>query len=349
LIADEPTTALDASLQNEIIRLIAKLADGARQDGTRPALLVISHDLMLSKNIADRVIVMPKGEIVESGTVAQVLEQPSHQYTAKLLEASRSMKGASREEPATPTYSFAVKLTDVSKKYIRKHAFGHADAVTALNNITLDVPAGSRFGIVGESGSGKSTLLKIIGGIEQASSGHLEINGSVQMVFQDPFGSLDPHWRIKRSISETIPEQVAKFGRDGRLAVNQEVVSLLADVGLPPDTASAFPHQLSGGQRQRVAIARALAGKPSVLLADEPVTALDATIRTQVLDLLARLQTTRGFTMILVSHDLDVIRKMCDSTAVLHDGIIVEVGPTTQVLDSPQHPYTQSLVTAAKY
>lgn len=230
-----------------------------------------------------------------------------------------------------------------------------ATPVRALRGVSFHVAVGERFGVVGESGSGKSTLVRLICGLDQPTAGTVHFDGHeishrperrlrflrerVQVVFQDPMGSLDPRMRVRDIITEPL---VAQRHRDPAARLTE----LLADVGLPPDAADRFPHQFSGGQRQRISIARALAPRPEMLVADEPVSALDVSVRAQILNLLQDLVERYALTLVFVSHDLTVVRHLCDTTAVMRDGEIVEAGPTARVHDAPRHPYTQELVAA---
>lgn len=213
------------------------------------------------------------------------------------------------------------------------------DVVEALRGVSFTVAAGARFGIVGESGSGKSTLLRLLCGLDRPTSGALRVDGRAQIVFQDPVGSLNPRMRVGDIVCEPLRGMTKSDRRD-------RAAELLEAVGLPPDAARRFPHQFSGGQRQRISIARALAPDPDVLLADEPVSALDVSVRAQVLNLLEDLVTARGLTLVLVSHDLAVVRHVCSQIVVMKDGEIVEAGTTDDVHDNPQHPYTRRLLAA---
>jgi ABC-type glutathione transport system ATPase component len=257
------------------------------------------------------------------------------------------------EQPTTP----AVSVRDVVRVYRRprRSPFAPAPTVTALRGVSLDVARGQRFGIVGESGSGKSTLLRIIAALDRPTAGTVHIDGEditslperrlrglrhrLQLVFQDPMGSLDPRMRVRDIVAEPL---VAL----GHPAHRERVAELLTAVGLSPDAADRYPHQFSGGQRQRISIARALAPRPHILVADEPVSALDVSVRAQVLNLVTDLVDELSLTLVFVSHDLSVIRRVCDSVAVLHDGEMVESGPVEQVYDDPQHDYTRRLVSA---
>ncbi len=251
----------------------------------------------------------------------------------------------------------AVELVDVTRIYHRPRTSVRTAAapVVALDRVSLTIAAGSRFGIVGESGSGKTTLLRLLAGLDQPTSGNVRVAGhdlagrsarrlrelrqDLQMVFQDPYGSLDPRMRVRNLITEPIWD-APSTERAARLR------ELLDAVGLGPESGDRYPHQFSGGQRQRICIARALAPRPKLLLADEPVSALDVSVRAQVLNLLADVVQANGLTLVLVSHDLSVVRRVCDTVAVLHHGELVELGPVEQIYDAPQHPYTRRLVAA---
>ncbi len=257
------------------------------------------------------------------------------------------------ESPTTPV----IRVADVTRDYRRPRTslLKPAPVVHALGGVSFDVAAGERFGIVGESGSGKSTLLRILSGLDRPTSGSVQIDGveisarnerrlrflreKLQLVFQDPMGSLDPRMRVRDIVAEPMVAQ-------GHRARTERVAELLAEVGMPADAGSRYPHQFSGGQRQRISIARALAPRPDILVADEPVSALDVSVRAQVLNLITDLVDELGLTLVFVSHDLSVVRHLCDRVAVLHDGEVVELGPTEQLYTDPRHPYTQQLVAA---
>ena len=373
LVADEPTTALDVTVQAQVLELMADLVT---ERGT--GLLFITHDLGVVQRLCERVVVLKDGRIVEQGEVAEVFATPQHDYTRKLLAAStlapRGSAGATSrpEDPAPPLVprsaqddEVAVRLSDVTKQYQRSGGV----VVDALKGISFDVAPGERFGLVGESGSGKTTTLRLLAGLDTPTSGTVDVAGirlagpdgtatardvarvrsDLQMVFQDPMGSLDPRMTVADIVAEPLlnkanrrdlPEAATKQGR------RELVRELLSAVGLPDDAAERYPHQFSGGQRQRISIARALVCQPKILVADEPVSALDVSVRAQVLDLLARLATERELTLILVSHDLAVVRHLCDRVAVMRAGEIVEQGETEAVWSSPQHPYTAALQAA---
>jgi ABC-type glutathione transport system ATPase component len=251
----------------------------------------------------------------------------------------------------------AISVRDVTRVYRRSRVspFQPAPTVTALRGVSIDVQPGQRFGIVGESGCGKSTLLRIIAGLDRPTTGRVVVEGTditdlperglrplrrrLQLVFQDPMGSLDPRMRVRDIVAEPLTAQ-------GQAAPQVRVAELLDAVGLSPDAADRYPHQFSGGQRQRISLARALAPRPHILVADEPVSALDVSVRAQVLNLISDLVDELSLTLVFVSHDLSVVRRVCDTVAVMHDGQVVETGPVGDVYDRPQHAYTQRLVAA---
>ena len=320
LICDEPTTALDVTTQAEILTLIEKLVE------TRGlSLLFITHDLAVVKRMCTDTIVLRTGRIVESGSTSDVLSHPEHPYTRELIAASQL--GSPSSHPASSS-ELAVRLDNVSKNYGK---------TLAANQVSLEIPRGSRWGLVGGSGSGKSTLLKMIAGLTQPTSGTIDVSGSLQMVFQDPQGSLDPRMTVRSIIAEGLPD---------KRNVPARVEEVLNAVGLLPEHADRYPHEFSGGQRQRISIARAIIGRPEILLADEAVSALDVSVRSQILDLLNSLVADLDLTLLFISHDLAVVRQLCTHVAVMHEGEIVEQGPIESIWENPQHSYTQALLLA---
>lgn len=326
LIADEPTTALDATVQARVLTLLREIADA----GT--AVVFISHDFAAVRRMADRVIVMRAGKVVEQGPVAQVLDAPEHEYTRQLIAAT--------------IHSPRPAVDSVAEPVLTAEAVSKAFADTkAVSEASFQVRRGRTLGIVGESGSGKTTLARMIVGVERPDAGRLHWQGAhrVQLVHQNPLGAFDPRWTIGRSLREALaaggvprPERAAR------------VAALLGEVDLDPALALRRPAQLSGGQRQRAAIARALAADPDVLVLDEPVSALDPSVRERVLQLLLRLQRERDLTMIFVSHDLDVVAAVADDVLVMQLGLIVEQGVVADVFASPQHPFTRELLAAGR-
>ena len=325
LVADEPTTALDATVQARILDLLRGIADA----GT--AVVFISHDFAAVRRVADRVLVMRNGRVVESGAVEQVLQAPQHEYTRQLIAATMHEPRAIIDGAGEPVLT----AMRVSKQ------FGWIPAVV---DATFTVQRGRTLGIVGESGSGKTTLARMVVGVERPDSGELRWIGThrVQLVHQNPLGAFDPRWTIGRSLREALAA-----GRVPRSQRSSRVAELLAEVGLEAAFAGRRPAALSGGQRQRAAIARALAADPDVLVLDEPVSALDPSVRERILQLLRRVQHERGLTMIFVSHDLDVVAAVADDVLVMQDGRIVEQGGTAEVFAAPQHPFTRELLAAS--
>ena len=324
LICDEPTTALDATTQDGVLRVIERVT---KARGT--ALVFITHDLGVIRRMCPNVLVMHQGAVVESGPTERVLAQPEHPYTRTLISSSRPPELSL--SPATAEDAL-VTLRGVSKVH-GEHA--------ALDAIDLRVSQGERLGIVGGSGSGKTSLLKLIAGLDQPTSGDIDVRGRVQMVFQDPQGSLNPRLKIWKSIAEAIPGNPGKADKRARAA------AALEEVGLPSESLDRFPHEFSGGQRQRISIARALCGEPDILLADEAVSALDMSVRAQVLELLAGVIAKRKLTLLFVTHDLAVVRHLCESVAVLERGRLIEHGATDSVWASPSTDYTRRLIAAA--
>jgi peptide/nickel transport system ATP-binding protein len=322
-------------------------------------LLLISHDLRLVRQLADRVAVMREGEIVEMAPAAELFEKPSHPYTQMLLGAkpgpSRALLTPNRgDQPATP----ALTATGLVQTYLGPGG----PRVRALEGISLSVTSGTTLGIVGESGSGKSTLARLLMGLESPDSGTVELlglpwssaperlkrprRGVIQLVEQDPYDALNPRWSVRRILAEAVglddSESRSALGRG-----STRVGELMDQVGLHRDLLSRRPHQLSGGQRQRVVIARALARRPSILICDEPVSALDAPVQAQILSLLSDLQQSLGLTIVIISHDLGVIAHMSDDIVVVHHGRVIEHGPAGKILHHPSHEFTRALIEAS--
>ena len=326
LIADEPTTALDATVQARVLALLRRIADG----GT--AVVFVSHDMAAVRRIADRVVVLRDGRVIEHGPAAEVLAAPQEEYTRELVLAS----SWAPRIPAPGDAPVLAQVADVGRSFDRP----------VLHGVSFVLRRGRTLGVVGESGSGKTTLARILLGVERADTGSVSwADGArprIQLVHQNPLGAFDPRWTIGRSLREALAA-----GGVARARRPERTVQLLREVGLDPALAARRPAALSGGQRQRAAIARALAADPEVLVLDEPVSALDATVRARILALLDRLQRDRGLTMLLVSHDLGVIAAVADDLIVMQDGAIVEQGPAARVLESPTHPFTRELLAAS--
>lgn len=339
IVADEPTTALDVTVQAQLLDLLREL-----RDDFGCSVLLITHDLGVADQIADRLAVLHHGELVEVGAAADVVRRPQHDYTRSLLASRLTLTTPRDERFAGPQADAdaAVTVRGLTKTFgvgrgRRRHE------ITAVDGVDLDIASGEALAIVGESGSGKSTLLRIVAGLERPTSGSVELagDGEPQMVFQDAGSSLTP-WL---SIGETLGERLRglKLPRD---EVRQRVVEALAAVDLPPEVAKARPGELSGGQRQRVGLARATMIPPAVLLCDEPTSALDASLAKSVLALIRDLRARIGMTVLFVTHDLAVARLMGDRIAVMQSGRVVELGPAEQVVSEPQDPYTRTLLAA---
>jgi microcin C transport system ATP-binding protein len=352
LIADEPTTALDVTVQAQILELLAKLKT---KNGM--SMLFITHDLGIVRKIADRVCVMTKGKIVETGPTREIFANPQHAYTRHLLAAEP--KG---RPPAADVNAKAVMRGDDIKVWfpIKQGFFRRVvDHVKAVDGIDVTVRAGQTLGVVGESGSGKTTLGLALSRMI-SSTGAIQFDGrdinklsfsamrplrsELQIVFQDPFGSLSPRMSIAEIIEEGLKIHEPKLTADER---DQRVVDVLTEVGLDPSTRFRYPHEFSGGQRQRVAIARAMVLKPRFVMLDEPTSALDMSVQAQVVDLLRNLQSRHNLAYLFISHDLKVIRALANDVIVMRNGKVVEAGPSEQIFERPQTEYTRALISAA--
>ncbi|WP_415183732.1 ABC transporter ATP-binding protein [Phaeovulum sp.] len=351
LIADEPTTALDVTIQAQILDL---LADLKRAEGM--SLLFISHDLGIVRRIADRVCVMQGGEIVEQGRVEEIFANPQHPYTKKLLAAEPKGQAGPVPEGAQELVSTAhLRVWFPIQRGLLRKTVGH---VKAVNDATISLRAGETLGIVGESGSGKTTLalaiMRLIGSegaivyagqdISRWSPRELRaLRRDMQIVFQDPFGSLSPRMTVEQIIAEGLTVHGVEPGRNRR----DMVTEIMVEVGLDPASMARYPHEFSGGQRQRIAIARAMILRPKVVVLDEPTSALDMTVQVQIVDLLRELQRKHGLAYLFISHDLRVVRAMAHQVMVMKSGDIVEAGAASAVFDAPQTEYTRALMAAA--
>ncbi|QCI66573.1 ABC transporter ATP-binding protein [Phreatobacter stygius] len=350
LIADEPTTALDVTTQAQILKLIAEMQ---QRRGT--GVLFITHDFGVVAEIAHRVVVMQKGSVVETGTADAVLKRPEHPYTKMLINAVPTLTPPKRE---VKTGQLMLETVKLSKVYGGGGFFRKAREVRAASEVDIQIRSGETLGIVGESGSGKSTVARCIARLIEPTSGTIRVGDLdvamlperqlrphrriCQIVFQDPYRSLNP----RRSVGASIVEGPCNFGMSAEDAL-KKARDLMKLVGLSPDALDRYPHQFSGGQRQRICIARALAMEPEVLIADEAVSALDVSVQAQVLDLLDDVRRKFDLAVLFITHDLRVAAQICDRIAVMKNGIVVEHGKTTEIFAAPQHPYTKSLFEAA--
>ncbi len=352
LIADEPTTALDVTTQAQILELIRDLQ---RRRGT--GVMFITHDFGVVAEIADRVVVMQEGRVVEVGPAEEVLHRPRHPYTRMLIGSVPSLVPPERRGEDGPRER-ALSVRGLDKIYGRSGWFGRGRVVRAAKSVTLTLHRGETLGLVGESGSGKTTVARCILRLVEASSGEILIDGvdlaklrasalrphrrHIQIIFQDPYRSLNP----RRTVGQSIVEGPMNFGVP-RAEALRRARELMRVVGLAPEALERYPHQFSGGQRQRICIARALAMEPKVLVADEPVSALDVSVQAQVLELLDEVRRRFGLAMLFITHDLRVAAQICHRVMVMWQGEVVEEGPTARVFRDPKHPYTQRLMAAA--
>ena len=424
VVADEPTTALDVTIQARVVKLIARM-----RETHNTSVLFITHDLDLAADVCDDVAVLYGGQIVETGAAQTILREPRHPYSRCLKLASPNLDGpirrlmvlpdtmpsAQQREALSGCYfalrcplaqdictrvrppmstidgthlsachfpektpeitvatgagraasqvsesEFVLRAKDLGKTYNQPDWLGRPTYVEALKSVNFDIRAGEFVGVVGESGSGKSTLTKLIVGLENVTAGRLEVVGidrikatpeertrllqQVQLIFQDPQSALNPRRRVGSLVLQPLE---ANADRPSAAEAERLATTLLAKVMLPADAASRFPDQLSGGQKQRVNIARALSSNPRLLIADEIVSGLDVSVQAQILELLRELRAEGSFSLLLVSHDLAVVRHICDRALVMYRGEIVEQGPVDEVFANPQHPYTKTLVAAA--
>ncbi|MGB3874937.1 MAG: ABC transporter ATP-binding protein [Shinella zoogloeoides] len=378
IVADEPTTALDVSVQAQILKLIRDLAD---ERGV--GVLLVTHNMGVVAEIADRVTIMQNGAVVESGTAREVLTNPQAPYARTLiaavppiehrlerlpvpseetqvtLDARASVRGKSTKSETGSRDDVVLSVRDLAVEYGGRSLIPgrKASVFKAVKGVSFDVRRGEIFGLVGESGCGKTTVANTIAGLVTQSSGSIDFQGTVlgarreksvrqslQMVFQDPYSALNPRLRINSAIAEPILfYKLASNAEEAR----QDAKTLLEAVGLPADAGGRFSHAFSGGQRQRIAIARALGPRPSLLICDEPTSALDVSVQAQLLNLLKDLRDLAGLSMLFISHDLAVIRQMCDRIAVMKAGEIVELADTETLFTAPQHDYTKELLRLA--
>ncbi len=352
LIADEPTTAVDVTIQIKILKLLKDL-----QKSMNMAILFITHDLTLVRKLADRVAVMYKGEIVEIGKVSEVFSNPKHDYTKKLL--SSEPKGNPLPVPAA--YKTILECQNLKVHFpIKSGIFRRvSDYIKAVDDISITLQQSSTLGIVGESGSGKTTLgfallrlnksegkIVFLGqNIDKLKNNEIRpLRSQMQLVFQDPYSSLNPRMRVRQIIEEGLlvhyPDKTAKERE-------AEIDQILYEVGLPVEIKNRYPHEFSGGQRQRISIARAMILKPSLVVLDEPTSALDLSVQAQIIELLKHFQKTRSLSYLFISHDLRVIRAIAQNLIVMRNGKIVEQGATAEIFENPKDEYTKTLIDAA--
>lgn len=348
LIADEPTTALDALLQTQILDLLKSL-----QKSRNLSILFISHNLPQVRRYADRVMVMHAGRVIESASSAELFSKPTQAYTKKLLQPFTPAPKSRLSKSAKAILS----VNQLSVRYPRQQAWwgGITAWHQAVDNISLSLREGESLGIVGESGSGKSSLASallrltpaqgrvvVLGRDWLALSGRelRDARAQLQMVFQDPFGSLSP----RLTVADIVAEGLLAHQKLSKQAIEAQVIAALREVSLDPETRHRYPHEFSGGQRQRIALARALILKPAVLILDEPTSALDRHTQGEVVELLRRIQADHGIAMLFISHDLAVVRALCHRLIVLRDGCVIEQGDCERIFQAPQKPYTQALV-----
>lgn len=380
IIADEPTTALDVSVQDQILTLIKDLCTDLNV-----GCMLVTHDMGVIASVTDRVAVLYRGKLVEIGSTQQVLTQPKHEYTKSLISAvpkankkmhrfplveyiESSEKGLQQIDVSTHWLGQGKKhqskgdlltIKNLNLSFITQDAFfkGNQRRIQATSNVNLTIKQGETFGLVGESGSGKSTIARMVAGLQEPDSGSIvfdgvelvsnpnkaelkKVNLQLQMIFQNPYSSLNSRMTINNIIAE--PIRFHKLAP--RKEINQLVGDLLDHVGLGRRSGVKYPHEFSGGQRQRISIARALASRPRLLICDEPTSALDVSVQAQILNLLKDLQDELGLTMLFISHDLPVIRQMCDRVAIMRKGKILEVSDTEDFFENPQDPYSQELL-----
>ncbi len=357
LIADEPTTALDVVIQAQILDLLRDLVEEHRM-----ALLHITHDLAVIADLADRIAIMRDGTVVESGPAVQTLRESRHPYTRQLAEASTHVPVRNVEPAPASASTPLLSVREVTREYAgRRRSFFRPRTVTrAVDRVSFDLAEGQSVALVGRSGCGKSTLARMILALDRPTAGAIRfldedvtalpetrlrpLRRQMQIVFQDPFGSFDPRHKVERLVTEPLHLLDRRPGREERRHLAAQA---LAEVGLPATSLDRFPHEFSGGQRQRISIARAIITRPKLVICDEPVSALDVSIRAHVLDLLADLNQRLHIAYLFITHDLTVARAITDEVLVMHEGRIVERGPTAEVLASPASEVAAELVRAA--
>ena len=359
LIADEPTTALDVTVQAQILEIMRDL-----KNELKTAIVLISHDMGVIAGVADKVQVMRNGDIVESGPVDDIFYKPEHAYTKMLLQAMPRIDKPERKAPPQLPAGVATRLLQVQNLKVYYPISGGAPfssskTLRAVDGVSFDLRQGETLGIVGESGCGKSTLARSVLQLIPETAGVVvwcgrrlgslaeyeirKLRKEFQIVFQDPLASLDPRMTIGESIAEPLKNLRPELSAD---AVRREVREMMARVGLEPDWINRYPHEFSGGQNQRVGVARAMIVRPRLVICDEAVSALDVSIQSQIIDLIANLQAEFGMSLIFISHDLSVVRQLSHRLMVLYLGRVVEFGDAAAIYENPRHPYTRALIAA---
>lgn len=334
IIADEPTTALDVTVQSQILDLLKKIS---RRTGT--AILLVSHDMGVIASVCSRVLVMEKGEIVEQGSAEQIFYEPRHPYTCMLVEKARTVL---EKAPQKKTGSTVLKAEELNRVFSERSPMMHGKTQEVLNEVSFEIYRGETFGLVGESGCGKTTLARILTGILEPTSGSVQRDGKVQMVFQDSYASFDPRFTVEQILKEPLflSREIPRKEYDVRIDNMLELTGLNA--GCKKKRAEEF----SGGQRQRIAVARALMQEPDLLICDEPLSALDVPMQVQILKMLEQIQEKTGMAYLFISHDLNVVKHISQRMAVMYLGHIVESGETDCIYEDPWHPYTKQLLSA---
>lgn len=360
LIADEPTTALDVTVQRQILERLKRIAEE-----TNMAVLIVSHDFGVIASLAERVLVMEDGRIVEEGSPEEIFSLPKHPETKKLVEHAKASHSFLRENHSGESL---LCLERISRYYIKRKLFGVQKRNEAVRQISLCIRQRETYGLVGESGCGKTTLARLIAGLIEPTEGSLTFRGeklvpiskgrtkkqirNIQMVFQDTSASLDPRCTIEASLAEPLAmyektvKMSGKSGSDGKRAdtAKERIQEMLCRVGMSPSDGEKYPDTLSGGQRQRIGIARALMSEPQLLVLDEPISALDVSIQEEILELLAEIQREQGLAYLFISHDLEVVRRFSNRIGVMFAGELVETGETRDIYEEPWHPYTKELL-----
>lgn len=351
LIADEPTTALDVTIQAQILDLLSALVQEEKM-----SMILITHDMGVVAQTADRVLVMKDGKKIEDGEVEEIFVGSKENYTNQLLASVPRLTSNSKFKEYFPD-SNLISIENLSKSFLKNTILSNKKiSVNALENINLQIGYGEVVSLVGESGSGKSTLGRILLKLSNPDKGTIRFDGlnfysnkstelkrfrsAIQIIFQDPYSSLDP----KRTIGYSISEPLIIQNKYRKAEIQEKVLKLLTAVGIDPDSAKKYPHEFSGGQRQRIAIARAISTEPKIIVADEPTSALDVTVQAQILELLLKLKDEQNISFLFISHDLAVVQQVSDSVAVMCEGRILEKGSTSQVLQNPLNGYTKSLI-----